>query len=155
MSQYSCEADRPIESHKPNWAKEYFVDRAIGEAASIQTKCYMGDLRNAISVTPARNPSIHTEIIVSFKSELYRCVPILSLILSSPSREPSLRKRGSVHVRTRSSSRTWDAKNDCPVIHQTGVVPFLAARAVRCTCTAITRAYDAAAVGDHGAAVPI
>jgi hypothetical protein len=24
----------PVEAHKPNLAKEYFVDRAIGEAAS-------------------------------------------------------------------------------------------------------------------------
>jgi hypothetical protein len=46
----------------------------------------MGDFKNIISATPATNPNTNIEIIVNFKSELYRCVPIESLILTSRSR---------------------------------------------------------------------
>jgi hypothetical protein len=39
-----------------------------------------------MSATPARNPNTNNEIILNFESALYRCVPIGSLIQTSPSR---------------------------------------------------------------------
>jgi hypothetical protein len=53
----------------------------------------MCEFGNTISVTPARKPNINNEIIVNFKFELYLCVPILSLILTSPSRALSPEKK--------------------------------------------------------------
>jgi hypothetical protein len=74
---------------------------------------YMGDFRNIISVIPARNPRIHTEIIVDL---LYPDAPILSLIRTSLFRTLSLEKTVSAHFRTHSCSASG-CVNFCDVLN--------------------------------------